>query len=140
MDSIKSNRGSSLKRRSLILQTLGRSMSALTAIIALAITPNTALADETDDSLAGLTDEQLSQLDGQLGIMPLAQCSESGGSEAGAGGQRQSLVAVDMLVDGVETHPPTTTGGGYGETHGNTLSGGLVGGIYRFCFRECSTV
>ena len=98
--------------------------------MALAITPATALADEYDDSLDGLTEEQLAQLDEQLGIMPLAQCSESGGSEVGAGGTRQSLVAVDMRVDRVETRPPTTTGGGKGSIVDNTLSGGLSGNIY----------
>ena len=98
--------------------------------MALAITPATALADEYNDSLDGLTEEQLAQLDEQLGIMPLAQCAESGGSEVGAGGTRQSLVAVDMRVDRVETRPPTTTGGGKGSIVDNTLSGGLSGNIY----------
>ena len=82
------------------LRKLPKALIGLATALILLITPHMAWADETDDSLAGLTDEQLAQLDEQLGIMPLGECS----SQPGLGkSDKVAWLSFDFIVDGRDT-------------------------------------
>ena len=117
------NRGGGSLKLPLIPRLIA-AIASIATITSLGLAVNTALADETDDSLSGLTEEELAQLDEQLGIMPMAACTESGAPDSPR--SADALVAIDIGVDGAETSPPTN---GYGQLSGVSTSGGLQVGL-----------